>query len=745
MLHSKLTCLSVSVYAPGNVWQTGDLASALVLPDPSDSAVAADMRLIVQELQSARQKQREFAQLVSDLQSEQKLANERVALYSVLALQLKRELINERLAHIDSKHEVAELRAAKSKPPPQQQRDSGDEKPSSQELALEDEDDPWSSPVKTPGIGGSGGVGGRGSGSGLLSFSSFYHSARPLEGEDEPPSPLSSTGGGLHPLRGSLMDQFLPASLLDSPQTTPSSKSFGHKEDESDARSADRLAFDAEIARSLDAFSLGEPPCQQCKQTPVAKCAPCGHEVCASCESDMRAKAVLACPRCQAEVASITELKAEEGNQVEHLLEEDRRVALPAAPTPAAAVVSPVTLSVMSELFDSIPVEELERALKEASGQASLAIEKILHTHPSFNPGGSSSGAAATGATTAAPNVGSRLVSSPPGPGLKTSLHRSSSNNPSERAGGSGTGSAVAAGNWKTELCMYYLQGKCNKTRRTCSFAHGESDLARPGAPKHSSSSAGGYKTRLCPLYMEGMCPKSRRDCPLAHGESDLRDALSTPAVLPAAAAPRLQSYKTELCYYYLKGCCNYTKEDCRFAHGESDLRTIESNTMELNAKFASGEFVPGVSGPGSMSSVTSGAMGLGGGDSNKHLQHQHQYQQQFQAAQFQSPPQQQPPSQQLQHSASAFTPAHLQHAMPPHHQFPFQAPPPHLPPPHLAMHHQQQQLGPQQSLYHGNQQTHQFRYGMDSSKRSTRPPPPQPRRDWSGGYDPSVGGGTEY
>lgn len=739
--------------------QTGDLTDAPTLAEPDDDAVAADMRLIVQELQSARTKQRELSQLVSDLQNEQKLASDRLALYADLTLQLKRELVNERLAHIDSKRELTEARAATSK-----QRTSSDERRATQQgLVQSEDDDPWSSPVKTAGIGSAVGSGG-GSGSGLLSFSSFYHTARALESEDEPPSPMSSTGGGLLPLRGSLMDQFLPSSLLDSPQLTPSSssQSFSQRDDVEDTRSEDRRAFDAEIAHGLDAFSLGDPPCQECKHNPLGQSAPCGHHVCASHEAEMRTKDVLVCPRCRAEVTAVVGLKSEgppseEDNQVEHLRDKDdvaskqHDVSSPTVSTAERASpaqssnVSAATLSLLSEVFTSIPVKELEAALKDAAGQTSVVIEKLLQTHPSFNPDGNASSSSTGGPTTGVSGSGS--MTSPPGAGHRPVLNRSTSSNVNDRAGGSGSGGAAV--NWKTELCVYYLQGKCNKTRRTCSFAHGESDLVRPGGPKHSSPSPG-YKTRLCPLYMEGMCPKSRRECQLAHGESDLRDGLSTSGTVLPAAAPRLQSYKTELCYYYLKGCCNYTKEDCRFAHGESDLRTVEANTMEWNAKIASGEYVPGTMG---LSGSGSGSSDHSKQQPHQQLQHQLQYQQQFQAPHFQSPPQQhqQSPPQQLQPSASAFTPAHLQqHPMaPPQHQFSYQAQPPHLPPPHLPVHQQQQQQQQLAAQYHGNQQTHQYRYSGTESKRSVRPPP-QPRREpppsWSGGgYDPSSGGSNEY
>ncbi|KAF1320297.1 hypothetical protein FI667_g12521, partial [Globisporangium splendens] len=731
--------------------------------------VPADVRLIIQELQSSRQKEKELRRQVEDLQTEQKLAKQRLALYSLYALKLKRELVNERLAHIDSKKEVEELRSIKQPAP---QGDSGDEREStaaraggrplsaSQDAANrnsnpEEDEDPWSSP-------GKGRSGGNAASGHLLSFSSFY-SSRHNEGgagsEDSPPSPMSSVSSGLHPLRNSLMGQFLPSTLLDSPQITPSSRSSTSSK--SAFRKEDRLTFDAEIKDAMQPFSLSEPPCTQCKQNPVTECVPCGHKLCADHEGNMLARNELICPRCSAKVSSIKEVRRQEDNQVDHLLEGDileekapsgTSLSSPGGRGSSSFVVSPITLSVMSELFESIPVDQLEAALKESSGQPSLAMESLLHSHPSFNPGTSTS------------------ESSPIAPGHRAALHRANSG-PSSSSQGGGTGGAGPSGgttsNWKTEMCMYYLQGKCNKTRRTCSFAHGESDLVRTNTSKHASSA--GYKTRLCPLYLEGICPKSRRDCPMAHGESDLRDGLAvltSNTVLPSAA-PRLQSYKTELCYYYLKGCCNYTKEECRFAHGESDLRTVESNTMEWTAKLAasggagSGSDFP----PSGPALVSSGPPGL---TLDKQLQHQHQYQQQFQQPQqfvpsqqqqqqhFQQP--QQPPQHpQLQHGSPGFPPPHqvpLQHAMPPHQYGSFaqqqqqQQQHAHPPPPHMApmqQHgHHPQMSPPPQGLYHQTAASHQYRYikSMDeAAKRSAGArPPPQPR-----GREPpswSTGGG---
>ncbi|OQS07719.1 hypothetical protein THRCLA_00286, partial [Thraustotheca clavata] len=145
------------------------------------------------------------------------------------------------------------------------------------------------------------------------------------------------------------------------------------------------------------------------------------------------------------------------------------------------------TLAIFSDMFEGMTVCELQEILSTCNGDVSKAMDHILKTHVSFNP-------------------------APLPPSLMKATSTPDAN------------FRPPAGNWKTEMCMYYLQGKCNKTRRTCSFAHGESDLVRnpksmmpPLAPTQP-----GYKSRLCPLYLEGQCPKARRDCLLAHGESDL-------------------------------------------------------------------------------------------------------------------------------------------------------------------------------------------------------------------------------
>ncbi|KDO31629.1 hypothetical protein SPRG_03549 [Saprolegnia parasitica CBS 223.65] len=222
-----------------------------------------------------------------------------------------------------------------------------------------------------------------------------------------------------------------------------------------------------------------------------------------------------------------------------------------------SCAASSSTLGMLRD-FDGVSLDDLQDALRASNGDVSKTMDHLLKHHASLRP------------------------SVAPLPVAKPEFRAASSN-------------------WKTEMCMYYLQGKCNKTRRTCSFAHGESDLVRtttttnnvnvaPVNAKVPVSTTPGYKTRLCPMYLEGQCPKARRECLLAHGESDVVFREPPPPSVNVAPvplpnpAPRLQNYKTELCYYFLKGCCNYSTDECRFAHGEADLRTVESNTIEWGA-----------------------------------------------------------------------------------------------------------------------------------------------------------------
>ncbi|KAG6966108.1 hypothetical protein JG688_00006934 [Phytophthora aleatoria] len=578
-----------------------------------DGELSDDVRRILRELQASRLQVRELQQVVDELRVEQRLAKQRVALFSSLSTKLKRDLVDERLALIDAKNEIKELQRKRSG---DDSGSVGGRSPHSPSLQ-EPNDNPWSSPNKpitgsASGASGSGPSGGASTGSNLMAFN-FYPSTSRRDGgqegadDEEPPSPSSST----QTLRSTLIGQFLPSSLLDSPQVTPKhARPFAE-----DTLSEDKV-----------------PP-------PVP-----------ALENDMEALSLTAPPL--ATSPTVEQHKPEAGDGHDELKETSQGEGGRSAP------VSPLQLSMLSELFDGIPVEELESILQRFDGQESAAIDHILHNHASFNPVFGAGGRGESGSSLASMASPSPSRSSSVGHS-KTSLHRSSSQS------GPPPGSSS---NWKTEICMYYMQGKCNKTRRTCSFAHGESDLMRP-----SGSSSGGvstkhgpsYKTRLCQAYENGTCTKSRRDCPMAHGVNDLRDSGSASGgsgnqPMLQSTTPRLQSYKTELCYYFLKGNCNYTKEECRFAHGQNDLRTVESNTAQIAAAAAAA--------PGFGDFPTSPVPPPPAVSMEKQLQLQHQYQQQYHQHNqppaipqhhFQPPP---PPAQQQQ----IFVPQHqlqLQHS----------------------------------------------------------------------------------
>ncbi|KAF1774432.1 Zinc finger, CCCH-type [Phytophthora cactorum] len=523
-----------------------------------DGELSDDVRRILRELQASGCK---------CLRVEQRLAKQRVALFSSLSTKLKRDLRRRLWIRWWPFPTLSVFTGAKR-----------------QSMELAEQAHYWLS-KRCQWIGPSGGAS---TGSNLMAFN-FYPSTSRRDGgqegadDEEPPSPSSST----QTLRSTLMGQFLPSSLLDS------RKPFAE-----DTLSEDKV-----------------PP-------PVP-----------ALENDMEALSLTAPPL--ATSPTVEQHKPEAGDGHDELKETSQ-----------------------GELFDGIPVEELESILQRFDGQESAAIDHILHNHASFNPVFGAGGRGESGSSLASMASPSPSRSSSVGHS-KTSLHRSSSQS------GPPPGSSS---NWKTEICMYYMQGKCNKTRRTCSFAHGESDLMRP-----SGSSSGGvstkhgpsYKTRLCQAYENGTCTKSRRDCPMAHGVNDLRDSGSASGgsgnqPMLQSTTPRLQSYKTELCYYFLKGNCNYTKEECRFAHGQNDLRTVESNTAQIAAAAAAA--------PGFGDFPTSPVPPPPAVSMEKQLQLQHQYQQQYHQHNqppaipqhhFQPPP---PPAQQQQ----SFVPQHqlqLQHS----------------------------------------------------------------------------------
>ncbi|CEG44547.1 zinc finger (ccch type) motif-containing protein [Plasmopara halstedii] len=632
-----------------------------------DSELSNDMHRILRELQLSRLQVHELQQVVDELRDEQRLAIQRIALFRSLSTKLKRELVGERLALLDAETKIKELR----------RRHSGDDSgsgggrsPPSPSLQ-EQRDNLWSSPNKPmtgaiSGAGGSGASGQASTGSSLMAFNFF-----PSRGDggqncddDEPPSPSSST----QTLRNALLGQYLPSSLLDSPQITP------------------------KHARSFAGTILSEE-----KAPPLPKF-----------KGDMEPLSLA--------TSSFAEHISGSSIEAGRFELGDGRTETTQAEGERNLAVSPIQLSVLSELFDGISAEELESILRRFNGQESAAIDHILHTHPSFNPviehgGRVESGGSMASMISLSPSHSTMMGHS------KTSLHRSSS-----QSGPSGPPPGTSS-NWKTEICMYYMQGKCNKTRRTCSFAHGEGDLVRSS----SSSNTGGsskhgpnYKTRLCQAYETGLCIKSRRDCPMAHGVNDLRDSGPAPSSSGnqstlQTTTPRLQSYKTELCYYFLKGNCNYSKDECRFAHGQNDLRTVESNTAHMVTAAASG-----YNGEYSTSPLPPPPL------IEKQLQLQHQYQQQYHqhhhslviSQQPHDPyPPQPPPAPPQQNFVSQ------------HHQLQMQHPPRGSSGQYGYQHQQYDIVQQQQNPYMPS--PGQFRYLKNmEEKRSTSGVRPPPRRD---------------
>ncbi|CAH0480329.1 unnamed protein product [Peronospora belbahrii] len=635
-----------------------------------------DVRRVLRELQLSRLQVRQLQQVVDDLHDDQRVSKQRVALFSTLSAKLKRDLVSERLALMEAKNEIKELRRIRSG---DDTGSGGVGSRSPQSISLQEQnDDPWNSPNKP--IGGSGGVTGSGTteGPNLMGFN-FYPSASSRgagdqEGADNDDSP--STSSSTQTLRSTLMGQFLPSALLDSPQMTPKDgRPFAV-----DILNEEKVPPPVfQLMDDIESLSLTSPPLPEASSTRST-----GQQQCTYDGTEDESK----------------ETRQNDSGRMSTL-----------------SAVSPLKVSMLSELFDAIPVEELEMVLMRVHGVESAAIDNILSSHPSFNPAIGAGGRAESGVSMASlsPSLSSSAGQS------KTSLHRSSQSVTSGPPPG-------PSGNRKTEICMYYMQGKCNKTRRTCSFAHGESDLARStGSSCGGSNSKQGltYKTRLCQAYESGTCTKARRDCPMAHGANDLRDGGTASGTIGGSqptlptATPRLQSYKTEMCYYFLKGNCNYSKEDCRFAHGQNDLHTVESNTAQIAAVSSAGfggDY-------GSTSPVPPPPVVT----MEKQLQLQYQYQQQYQQhlqpssmASFQPQP---PPAPQ-----QSFVPQHqiqLQHSSrgaggAVHYQFGFQ--------------HQQYEMTQQQQQYMPPPGQYRYLKNVEDKRPASvgRPPRRDSGSSWS-------------
>lgn len=342
--------------------------------------------------------------------------------------------------------------------------------------------------------------------------------------------------------RNSFMDQLLPSSLL---LDSPSRLQYGGAEPiniPDSIQETTQVLCQSCSAQTLDVISSPAD----------VQCLPCNHVLCQKCVDDEMksvslsdAMILMNCSFCEAAVADIKLLH-------EHLTSPH--------PSPLSVLSGRSPSSSAQSLFangENTPhLSDIETVLDRFDGDIQKSIDYLLaeyaHAQTSTleNNNGCVNGMNMNGM--------SRIVTPACGP-----------------AGG------PSLSNWKTEVCIYYLQGKCNKNKRTCSFAHGESDLVK---------TLNGNNTGLA----SSACKRS--------GSADL---LRSPMAQclngtngPNGVAPRSQNYKTELCYYFLKGCCNYSMEECRFAHGQIDLRksmegstasspanSFEFATMDLNAR----------------------------------------------------------------------------------------------------------------------------------------------------------------
>lgn len=114
---------------------------------------------------------------------------------------------------------------------------------------------------------------------------------------------------------------------------------------------------------------------------------------------------------------------------------------------------------------------------------------------------------------------------------------------------------------YKTELCSYYIEGKCKNGFR-CKYAHGTQQLRpkpmRKPASQHENPCPEKKGTQMC-RYGKN-CTRGD-SCWFAHDSSEL----VRPKLIP-------ENYKTQMCRHMAeKGHCN-CGDNCTFAHSKEEL-----------------------------------------------------------------------------------------------------------------------------------------------------------------------------
>ena len=111
----------------------------------------------------------------------------------------------------------------------------------------------------------------------------------------------------------------------------------------------------------------------------------------------------------------------------------------------------------------------------------------------------------------------------------------------------------------KTQMCAFFLQGKCPLSTTDCRFCH---------SPDEVRASPDLSKTKLCPKGSK--C--KRPGCMYAHDLLELRGTAGF--------------FKTQICKFYDKTGYCALERNCRFAHGEEELQTAATPVVAEVPEF---------------------------------------------------------------------------------------------------------------------------------------------------------------
>lgn len=317
-----------------------------------------------------------------------------------------------------------------------------------------------------------------------------------------------------HALDSSIMQQYLPSSLLDSPHIDKNDASLFISEHsdtpESDSTSTrstvnGAVAYDEDYYRRFTGNIRGKHPSGKTGK---------------GRQSDQQAYHRLEFGQLNYSHTDGLAVMASDEREHAYCIENESASSSTAIKPCGTVILS--ALSPLSTVFQFIAKEELEHILIAVEGDVSAAIDRILYEHPSMYP------------SDVMVDLKSRESSD-------DNIYWSARND------------------WNTGTCPLEYGPLQNYAQKN--------SFVLSNRRKYDSNVENG--SFLIKRQNAKVSQKNFRN-------DDYRSSLASS--VSDGFSPRMHSYKTEICLFYLRGTCNYAKEECRFAHGEKDLREIHDN-----------------------------------------------------------------------------------------------------------------------------------------------------------------------